>query len=98
MLGLFIQVLYLVADSIVNALVEYSEHVVLLPHIVLNLLELFFVFEQLPVLQFSCFLYLLFLHEIFQLSQHLKELSDQQIPDDIRQFGFLPDFHSFLGY
>ena len=68
-LGLLVQQLYLVTDSVVDALIEYPEHVVLLPYVYMNVLEVLLGLEQLPVAQF---LKLLFLHDFLQLREEVQ--------------------------
>lgn len=50
-LGLLIEVLDLVLDAVVHVLVEDLEDVVFLPYVHLDILEVFLVLEEVPVLQ-----------------------------------------------
>lgn len=68
-LRLLVEVLDLVLDAVVHVLVEDLEDVVLLPNVHLDVLEVFLVLEQLPVLQL---LEVLPLHQFFQLPQELQ--------------------------
>lgn len=49
-MGFFVEVFYLVLDTVVNVLVEDFEDIVFLPYVHLDVLEVFLVLEEVPVL------------------------------------------------
>ena len=74
-----IKIFDFVFDSGVYAFVENAEHIILLPHIELDVFEVLLSLEQLPKLQLFQLLQLLPLHQFFKSAQQLKQLFDQQV-------------------
>jgi hypothetical protein len=70
-LRLFVEVFDLVFDSVVDALVEDSEYVELLPNIDLDVFEIFLCLEEVPVLEI---LEVFLLHQFLQSAQQLQQL------------------------
>ena len=79
-LCLLVQEFDLVTDSIVDALIEDPENIVLLPHVDVDVLEILFRLEQLPESQFLEFL---LLHDFLQFRQQVQQFPDQEIADNV---------------
>ena len=92
-LSLLVQQLYLVPDLVMHTLVKHPKHVVLLPHIHMDVLEVLLCLEQLPKIQL---LEILTLHYLLQLRQQQQQLPYQEITDNIRKFYLLTKIHSLL--
>ena len=63
-LSFLVKILHLVLDPGVHALVKDAEHVILLPHVELDVFEVLLPLEQLPKLQLLQLLQLLPLHQL----------------------------------
>lgn len=93
-LGLLVEVFNLVFDTLLDVFVEDSEDIVLLPDIHSNLLVVALVLEEVPELQiFEIFL----VHQFFQLAKKLKQLSDEEVTNDIGTLNFFAKLHRFFG-
>lgn len=82
-LGFFVEVLNFITDAIMNALIEDTEDIILLPHVDLDVLKVFLPLEQIPKLQLFHFFDFLSFHQLLEPSQQLQQLFDEQVPYDI---------------
>jgi hypothetical protein len=94
-LGLLVEVFDLVLDAVMNVLIKYLENFVFLPYIHLDILEVFLVLEEVPVLQL---LEVLPLHQLFQLPQQLQQLFYEEEAYDVGKLDFSADVHGLLCY
>ena len=89
-LSFLVKKLNLIFDSVMNTFIENSENIIFFPDIDMNIFEIFFSLEKLPIIKFFK---LFLLHDFFKFWEKMKQLSDQKVTNNVRKLYLFSKLH-----